>query len=104
VPAPAYSHQLYSRILAGADSFSVAAGIVCVVRDIDLTQAALTGPFFFSIYASGGVVFYLKLFGAGGLAHDQWQGRQVIPGPDTVNVVTTGSLHVSVSGYLLSAT
>ncbi len=99
---PVYSTRLLGAVgLVGTLSYTVPAGFVAVIRDLDA-------------YNGGGItVTNITLHGSGGQTiwqddsttlsrNSAWRGRQVIFAGETFDVHTTGAWDVTVSGYLLS--
>lgn len=101
---PLYSTLFFSAPgLAGLESYNVPAGYVAVIRDIDVYYVTGLAGADCQVQMQGGAVFAFFSFGpTDPSAVKSWRGRQVIPGLRTLEIITTGALDVSVSGYLLT--
>jgi hypothetical protein len=105
VARPAYSTNLLSlREFEGTATYTVAAGFVVVVRDIDafwsfgLTLASL------NVVGDLGETFAFWTITplSTNSQSFQWRGRQVFESGTSFSVITNSALDVRVSGYVLT--
>lgn len=103
--ANVYSTRFLQEVgLVGAAGYVIPAGFVGVVRDLDAYVAAplLTSTDLFLVGAGGQKLAWWTT-DADTTTTPEWRGRQVFAAGETVTVVSTGSVDVTVSGYLLTA-
>jgi len=101
--ATIYSARLTMAHGVGADSLTVPAGFVCVVRDADCFYPGGVGQSAQLENPAGGIFAYFPFpLTVNGIL-DSWRGRQVFLEGETVTFAATAAMDIQVSGYLLSA-
>lgn len=95
---------IFQRGLAGNATYTVPAGFVVVVRDVDVywgqQPVAPTGL----VLGAAGQAFWSWAGAIFAANNDNWRGRHVMNAGDVLTVsVTNGNADVSVSGYRLVA-
>lgn len=102
---PVYSTNFITvHGLNGTRSYSVPAGYIVVLRDLDVYYGGGLGAATVFLQNGLGAAIWSNAFGA--LASGQyasWRGRQVINNPYSVSIVTDSPMDVMLSGYLLTA-
>lgn len=102
---PAYSANLLAeREFEGTATYTVAAGFVVVVRDIDAFWSfGLTGADLNAVGDLGETFAYWstdeELLSSQSF---QWRGRQVFESGTSFSVITSSALDIRVSGYVLT--
>jgi hypothetical protein len=101
-----YSTRLFdAHSLVLAEHFTVPAGKVCIVRDIDVFFTALSAGNVNIVTPADGTFAYFS-YVPSEPALQSWRGRQVFVAGEEVGVLpdfVTGECDVTISGYLLDA-
>lgn len=99
---------VYSSQLAAAQDFSgdlvvpVGAGVVVVVRDLDVYFGGIGGANVKLLGSEGQVIDAFSWEPLSSGTH-QWRGRQVFNSGQTITLRTTVGCDLSLSGYVLTA-
>lgn len=84
--------------------YTVAAGFIAVVRDVDTYASSEFGESIVFLQGSSGQAMWQWQSGLGQESYGSWRGRQVIFGDESFNVTVEGvACDATVSGYLLTA-
>ena len=103
MPPPAYSTRFIGAHVPLTATYTVPAGKVAVVRDVDLYYGgSISGASWF-IRGNAGQSFAAGIFPATQSGWQSWRGRQVLYGGEDLVVVVEDTMDVTVSGYLLDA-
>lgn len=100
---------VYSTQLVAAQNFSgdlvvpIGAGVVVVVRDLDVYFGGLTGATVELVGSAGQIIDAFSWEPLSSGTH-QWRGRQVFTAGQTITLRTNFGCDLSLSGYVLSAT
>ena len=102
--APVYSTLLLAASPGGGATFTVPAGYVAVVVDVEWASNDVDGSYLSLNDGADVVVFSSAIPNPlTGVPSGQWVGRQVVEPGDTVSVVSDAtSLSIRVTGYLLT--
>jgi hypothetical protein len=102
--ATVYSVRLAAEQgLDGLLEYTVDAGHVVVVRDIDVYQGEqLVASHFFFVGSVGQTIDFWEHGPSTGADTHQWRGRQVFLPGDTFKLQTDAAFDVTVSGYYLT--
>lgn len=99
-----YSTHFISAVgLVGTRAFTVPAGFVAVLRDLDVYNGG--GFSATQVYLHGGLgqTIWFNNFAGPGAAYASWRGRQVLTAGFAFDITTNGACDATLSGYLLSA-
>lgn len=107
MPAPVYSIRIFSGHIdasVGVEGPVVPAGLVYVVRDIDVVQASSNVGDEFAVFnPTGGFMWLYKLTSANLGLPIQWRGRQIYgPGERVAIQPFVGTFDAMISGYQLT--
>jgi len=107
VAAPVYSTRLLqAQGLAGTISYTVPAGYILILRDLDVYCHA-TGVDHVLLIGAAGQAIWHQEFDATTTFYGSWRGRQVLYETETVQIAANMSIldsaDVTLSGYLLTA-
>jgi hypothetical protein len=82
----------------------VPAGLVYVVRDIDVVEVSGTRPANLQVMNQvGGLLVFMNVTSANPAGNESWRGRQVYGAGERVGLqVLSGSFAIAVSGYQLT--
>jgi hypothetical protein len=102
---PVYSLRIFGgQLTATSSSVTVPAGLLYIVRDIDvvLTTPSGTSVFFLSDPA-GGILWYVSVDPAVTARWQGWRGRQVYEDGEVLTMTAqSGTWDIHVSGYQLT--
>jgi hypothetical protein len=105
VARPAYSTNLLAiREEAGTFTYTVAAGFVVVVRDVDAFWSYGLTPASLNVVGDLGETFAFWFADSVEPISQsfEWRGRQVFESGTSFSVITSSALDVRVSGYVLT--
>jgi hypothetical protein len=108
MPAPVYSLRIFATgglvPASGVVGPIVPAGLVYVLRDIDLVELSGSTSAGFQLYGqTGNIIWVVQHSSAPGITQGQWRGRQVYNEGEQVGFQSaTGTWSISASGYQLS--
>lgn len=102
---PVYSVELVAVAgLAGTVLFTVPAGNIVILRDLDVTYfSGLTSAGCNLTGSQGQTIAHLGWASLESTSTKSWRGRQVIGPAEHFEVITDSALDVTLSGYLLTA-
>lgn len=100
-----YSDRFLEELgLNGTATYTVPAGLVAIVRDIDAYAAGpLSSNAHLRFTGYLGETLWFFVVSAQQQASGQWRGRQVFRSGEGFGIVTDSAFDVRVSGYLLTA-
>lgn len=87
--------------LDGATSYTVPAGVVCVLRCIDAYANVTAAARELHVIGSAGQTIWWAAWDTLDQSAKQWQGRQVLHSGEALTITSSDLIDVSASGYLL---
>jgi hypothetical protein len=107
VAIPVYSSRLFAArlLVAGAHTlYTVGAGNVVILRDLDVVQAAAFSSELY-VYDGSSQVSFAYYSSPANVTYYSWRGRQVFSAGETIKcfVVGSGQWDLIASGYILTA-
>lgn len=88
--------------LSGLETYTVPDGHTAVLRDFDAFWGVSTAGALVNLFGSAGQVIYQAAWGINDVGWRNWRGRQVLYEGETLQVFTSDTIDVSLSGYLLT--
>jgi len=102
-----YSTRFGSKhdlIIGDPLSYTVPAGKIAVLRDIDAYNGVITGnTVYLELVGAPNVIIWQDSWGNNETGWRDWRGRQVFYAGDEFSVYSTDLLDATMSGYLLDA-
>lgn len=100
-----YSHRIYAEAgLNGSYVYTVPAGYVLVLRDIDAYANVTLASREIHVLGSAGQTIWWHAWNSTSNAQEtaQWRGRQVLIAGETLTFTTSDLIDITASGYLLA--